>query len=288
MCNPISLIITEDKAFLPPEKVWNHSHSFIMQTHNIPDGLLGDKYLRLEVTPPDNILRDKETNEKLVIDHTWKVIVDETNIPEWYSDDLANQEDRARESVKKWFDSFPDNLVDGYKEAAGDYAKIITGNGSTLNVGNYSTLNAGNDSTLKSGHDSSLTAGHCSILTAGDWSKLVAGNNSRLTAGNDSVLTAGLCSRLTAGDRSILTAGDRSTLTSGDNSELTAGNYSVFCAGENSSFSSTYCDGKRTRTVTFYVGENGILPNKKYKIKNGKIMIMKQKNNKKRKSLKKI
>ena len=83
MRRPISLIITEDEIFLPPEKVWNHSHTFIMEIHNIPDGLIGDKYLRLEVTPPEyNIFRNKETNKKLVVDTTWKVIVDETNIPD--------------------------------------------------------------------------------------------------------------------------------------------------------------------------------------------------------------
>jgi len=232
MCNPISLIITEDKAFLPPEKVWNHSHTFIMKTHNIPDGMIGDKYLRLEVTPPEeNVFRNKETNEKLVVDHTWNVIVDETNIPEWYSNDLANQEDRAIEAVKKWFDSFPDNLLDGYKE--------IAGNGSKL-TGEYS---------------STLTAGNSSTLTGGDYSTLTGGYSSKLTAGNGSTLTAGYNCTLTAGYNSILIAGDGS----------------VFCSGEKSSFTSTYYDGNRNRTVTFYVGENGILPNKEYKISNGKI-----------------
>ncbi len=119
MRNPISLIITEDKVFLPLEKVWNHSHTYIMKIHNIPDGMIGDKYLRLEVTPPNNILRDKKTNEKLVVNKKWNVKVDETNIPEWYSNDLANQENRVREAAKKWFKDFPDNLVPGYREIAG-------------------------------------------------------------------------------------------------------------------------------------------------------------------------
>jgi len=240
MCNPISLIITEDKAFLPPENVWNHSHTFIMKTHNIPDGLMGDKYLRLEVTPPEkNVFRNKKTNEKLVVDHTWNVKVDETNIPDWYKNDLANQEDRARESAKKWFDSFPDNLLDGYKEIDGDY------------------------STLTGGIDSILIGGDHSKLNAGNFSKLNTGNNSKLNTGNNSKLNAGNCSTLTAGNDSTLTAGNNSTLIAGD--------HSVFCAGENSSFSSIYWDGERNRTVTFYVGENGILPNKKYKIIEGKI-----------------
>ena len=65
--------------------------------------------------------------------------------------------------------------------------------------------------------------------------------------------------------------GNDSILTGGDSSTLTGGNYSIFCAGENSSFVYTYWDRIRYRTIVFYVGENGILPNKKYKIVNGKI-----------------
>ena len=67
------------------------------------------------------------------------------------------------------------------------------------------------------------------------------------------------------------TGGNFSTLIGGEGSTLTSGNCSTFCAGENSSFVSNYSDGKRFRTIVFYVGENGILPNKKYKIVNGKI-----------------
>ena len=268
MCYPISLIITEDKVFLPPENVWNHSHTFIMKVHNIPDGLLGDKYLRLEVTPPDKIFRNKETNKKLAVNKKWNVIVDETNIPDWYSNDLANQEDRVREAAKKWFKDFPDNLVPGYKLIAGDCANI--------NAGNSSTLTAGNNSTLTGGDFSKLTGGDYSTLTGGDNSTLTGGNWSRLTSGNSSTLTGGSCSTLTGGNISTLTGGSCSTLTGGDYSILTGGDYSKFYAGKNSSFSSIYWDGERNRTVTFYVGENGILQIKSIKLLKVRFMIMKQ------------
>ncbi len=256
MCNPISLIVTEDKIFLPSDNVWNHSHTFIMKIHNIPDGMIGDKYLRLEVVPPEgNIFRNKETNKKLVVDTTWKVVVDEDRIPDWYKNDLANQEDKVREAAKKWFDNFPDNLVPRYREIAGDYSTLTGGDYSTLTGGDFSTLTARSVSTLTGGHYSTLTSGNYSTLTGGDCSTLTGGDRSTLTAG----------------DSSILTAGYHSTLTAGCNSILTAGNYSIFCAGENSSFSSIYWDGQKYRTVTFYVGENNILPNKEYVIDNGKI-----------------
>jgi len=275
MCYPISLIITEDKVFLPPDNIWNHSHTYIMKTHNIPDGMIGDKYLRLEVTPPEyNVFRNKETNEKLIVDHTWNVRVDETNIPEWYSNDLSNQENRVREAAKKWFENFPNNLVPGYKEIDGDYSTLTGGIDSILIGGDHSKLNAGNFSILTVGHYSTLTGGDCSTLTAGNDSTLTGGACSTLTAGNDSTLTGGDCSTLTGGYKSTLTGGNnstltggyKSTLTGGNNSTLTAGDGSIFCSGENSSFISQYWDGKKYRTIVFYVGENGILPNKKYKI----------------------
>ena len=281
MCRPVSLIITEDKVFLPPDNDWNHSHSFIMETHNIPDGLIGDKYLRLEVIPPEEIIfRNKETNKKLTVNNKWKVIVDEKNIPDWYKNDKPNQEDRAREAAKKWFQKFPDNLVPGYKEIHGDYARVFAGNYSELNAENFSMLIAEHKSTLTAKSYSTLIAKSYSTLTAGDYSKLTSGNNSELNsknfstliAGDLSKLTAGSISYLSAGDSSVLTAGYSSDLNAGNNSSLTAGDYSTFCAGEKSSFNLIWHDRikDRMRTATVYVGEDGIEPNKKYLGKDGK------------------
>ncbi len=260
MCKPISLIITEDKVFFPPDNVWNHSHSFIMEIHNIPDGLIGDKYLRLEVVPPEyNVFRNKKTNEKLEVNDDWKVVVDEENIPDWYSTDKPNQEYRAREAVNKWFQNFPDNLVPGYRKIAGDY------------------------STLTGGDDSKLTGGYCSKLTGGDESALNAGKGSTLTGGDYSILTGEDCSILTgeyrstlnAGKGSTLTGGNYSTLTGGENSTLTAYNDSIFYAGEGSEFILHWFDENRKRTTVAYVGENGIEPNKKYRGIDGKFIEIK-------------
>ena len=247
MCRPISLIITEDKIFLPPDDVWNHSHSFIMEKNNIPDGLIGDKYLRLEVVPPEkDFFRDEKTNEKLEVDDTWTVVVDEENIPDWYLNDKPNQEYRAREAAKKWFQNFPDNLLEGYKEIDGDYAKIIAGHHSTLTGGHHSTLIGGNYSTLNAGNYSILTGGHCSILTGGINSILTGGINSILTGGYDSQLTGGY------------------------DSQLTGGYNSTFYAGEGSEFILHYYNGIKKRTTVAYVGEDGIKPNKRYRGIDGK------------------
>ena len=102
----------------------------------------------------------------------------------------------------------------------------------------------GNYSTLTGGYDSILTGGISSKLTGGTYSKLTGGRWSTLTGGDGSTLTGGNCSTLTGGNGSILTGGDDSTL------------------------SIQYLDGNKYRIAIAYVGENGILPNVKYKVDN--------------------
>ncbi len=287
MCSPISLILSEDNVFLPPNNCWNHSHTVIAKNHNLPNGLIGDKYARIEVTPKDNIFRNPETNEVLEVDDTWEVILDEERMLEWYSSDLANHKNRAFEAAKRWLKNFDKKyLIPGHKEIGG-YRSTLTG-------GDFSTLTGGYNSTLTGGNDSKLTGGNFSNLTGGNDSKLTGGNFSKLTGGNFSKLTGGNFSTLTGGNCSTLTSENGSTLTGGKHSTLTGGKHSIFCADENSSFTSRYWDNKRYRTVTFYVGEDNILPNKKYKILNDKIYdaetgkeVNKVKKNTKKKSEKK-
>ena len=256
MCNPISIIMSEHNCFFPSNDGWNHSHSDIANRNNLSDTLFGDKYARVEVRPKNDIFRNPETNEILEVDDTWDVILDEERSPGWWLEDRVNQENRAREYTKKWLKNFDKKyLIPGHRENGVDNSMLIGGN--------YSTLIGGNNS--------KLTAEDNSILTAGNYSILNGGHSSKLTGGYNSILNSGDCSTLTAGYDSTLTAGYDSTLTGGDGSTLTGGDDSIFCAGENSSFVSDYWDGTRYRTMIFYVGENGILPNKKYRISKGKI-----------------
>ena len=128
--------------------------------------------------------------------------------------------------------------------------KWIGGNYSTLTGGDYSTLTGGYNSTLTGGDNSTLTGGYRSTLTGGYYSTLTGGDYSTLTGGDYSTLTGGIYSTLTGGDGSILTGGNDSTLTGGDDSTL----------------SIQYLDGNKYRIAIAYVGENGILPNVKYKV----------------------
>jgi hypothetical protein len=128
---------------------------------------------------------------------------------------------------------------------------------------NTETTSSENDGRLAaSGDDSVLTAsGYCSVLTA-------SGYCSRLTASGhfSSLAASGDGGRLTAsGDRSRLTASGH------DNTIMSSGLGSVASAGENGSFVLTYHDGLRYRHIVSYVGEDGIKPNTKYCIQNGKL-----------------
>ena len=116
------------------------------------------------------------------------------------------------------------------------------------------------------GHYSTLTGGNNSTLTGGFYSTLTGEHGSKLTGGKYSALTGGDRSTLTGGDYSKLTGGDYSTLTGGYDSILTGGKYSTLTGGDRSTLSIQYWDKNKYRIAIAYVGENGILPNVKYKV----------------------
>ena len=78
--------------------------------------------------------------------------------------------------------------------------------------------------------------------------------------------TAGDGGTATAGARGTATAGDRGTATAGDDGTATAGDGGTATAGERGILSLRWWDWSRYRIATFYVGENGVLPNVKYRV----------------------
>ena len=159
MCNPVSMIVKSDGSiFLPANDAWNHSHTAIAALHGIPDGEMGDRYGRVEVTPPAGVSwRDIETNAVNQDTSNWNVVLDERRAPSWWSDDKAAFEDKCRKYAARYMKSVDQNLVPG---------RIATG-------GYGSTLTGGDESTLTGGYGSTLTGGYRSTLTGGDGSTLV-------------------------------------------------------------------------------------------------------------------
>ena len=88
------------------------------------------------------------------------------------------------------------------------------------------------------------TAGHYGTATAGDYGTATAGNDGTATAGNRGTATVGYGGTATAGDYGTATAGDRGMIRI------------------------KYYDAQndRYRIAVAYVGEDGIMPNRKYKL----------------------
>src|SRR5271157_3753817 len=152
-----------------------------------------------------------------------------------------------------------------------------TGGDGSTNTGGDGSKNTGGDESKNIGRDSSKnTGGDSSKNTGGDSSKNTGGYRSKNTGGNYSTNTGGHCSTNTGGndstnigrDRSTNTGGYGSTNTGGYGSTNTGGNGSTVCGGENSKLILSYYDGRRSRSVVGYVGEDGIEANVKYKLGN--------------------
>ena len=98
MCKPVSGLINADHTIhLPDPSVWEHSHSKLASKVGIPDGLLGDKWVRFELSPKDDDF-SKPIDE-------WLLHLDEERHVEWWGADLPAIDDKIRRAVKRYMDS---------------------------------------------------------------------------------------------------------------------------------------------------------------------------------------
>jgi hypothetical protein len=132
--------------------------------------------------------------------------------------------------------------------------------GSTVTAGDYGTATAGDYGTATAGHGGTAAAGYRGTATAGHGGTATAGDGATATAGYKGTATAGHYGTATAGDGATATAGDYGTATAGDYGTATAGYKGTICI--------KYYDVQkdRYRIAIAYVGENGIMPNRKYKL----------------------
>lgn len=84
--------------------------------------------------------------------------------------------------------------------------------------------------------------------------------------------TAGDCGTATAGYGGTAIAGYRGTANAGDRGTATAGYEGTATAGDGGTVCIRYWDGSRHRLAVGYVGNDGILPNVKYRIEGGKLV----------------
>jgi len=120
--------------------------------------------------------------------------------------------------------------------------------------------------TATAGYRGTATAGEAGTATAGYAGTATAGDRGTATAGYAGTATAGEAGTATAGDRGTATAGEAGTATAGEAGTATAGYRGTATAGEAGILTLRWWDGKRYRIGVFYVGEDGVLPNTKYKL----------------------
>jgi hypothetical protein len=149
---------------------------------------------------------------------------------------------------------------------AGNRGTATAGDSGTATAGDSGTATAGNRGTATAGHAGTATAGDSGTATAGDSGTATAGYRGTATAGDSGTATAGNRGTATAGDAGTATAGYAGTATAGYAGTATAGDSGTATAGEYGMLVIMRWNGKRYRAEFAHVGENGILPNTKYKL----------------------
>ena len=122
--------------------------------------------------------------------------------------------------------------------------------GGTATAGDYGTATAGDYGTATAGRGGTAMAGYYGTATAGDYG----------------TATAGYRGTASAGYRGTASAGDKGTATAGHGGTASAGYYGTASAGDKGTICIQYYDAQseRHRIAVAYVGENGIMPNRKY------------------------
>ena len=144
--------------------------------------------------------------------------------------------------------------------------------GKTVVVGHKGTATAGNGGTAIAGYKGTATAGYRGTATAGDGGTATAGNGGTATAGDGGTAIAGYRGTATAGDGGTATAGYGGTAIAGYEGTAIAGNGGTATAGVSGKIQINHYDGSRMRTLVGYIGEDGLLPDTKYRVSNGKFV----------------
>ncbi len=97
-----------------------------------------------------------------------------------------------------------------------------------------------------------------------------------VSVGHRGSALVGYMGHATTGDGGHATAGNYGHATAGDGGQATVGYEGHATAGDMGTISIKYwdCRANRYRVATGYVGEDGILANKAYKVKNGKLVLV--------------
>ena len=238
MCRFASFIVTKSNV------LWsaNDKHETIIKEHKLNDTTDTPDFVRVEITP------NNDTPRNLC---TWEFHVDQDILPGWTFRGDPTLEARAREALEarakeeRWFAEIHEQHA---------WAGFM----GTASAGDRGTASAGNDGTASAGNDGTASAGEGGTASAGEGGTASAGYRGTASAGNDGTASAG--------NDGTASAGDRGTASAGEGGTASAGNDGTASAGEGGTILLRWWDGRRSRTIVGYVGENGIKPNTPYRV----------------------
>ena len=210
MCKFKSGIILKREVFVPN---YEH-HTRMLEELKIKDTRANaeSKFIRFELIP--------ENNDVFSDINTWRFVVDQDIVPEWYVEELDKK--RAIEAVMAWAKKHILINIDNLKLTNNTYylknCKNTTCYNSTVYAYDNSTVEAYYDSkveafgnsTIKAHYDSKVEAYNDSTVYAYDNSIVKSYNNSTIKAYNDSIVYAHYDSIVYAYDNSKVYAYDNS------------------------------------------------------------------------------
>jgi hypothetical protein len=151
-------------------------------------------------------------------------------------------------------------------------ASIVVGYNGIASAGNKGTASAGDNGTASAGDNGTASAGYYGTASAGIYGTATAGDNGTASAGINGTASAGNRGTASVGDEGTASAGINGTASAGDNGTASAGYYGKASAGDRGIIQIKWHDGNRYRVLVGYIGEDGLLPNVKYKVEDGKFV----------------
>jgi hypothetical protein len=144
--------------------------------------------------------------------------------------------------------------------SAGAYGKAT--------AGDYGTALAGTNGHAVAGESATALAGDFGTACTGDFGTASAGDFGAAVTGDGGIATVTSCGSARAGVVGIAIAGDYSTASAGERGTAYAGIRGTASAGEQGEIRLKYwdTDAGRHRTVTGYIGEDGLEPDTLYRL----------------------
>jgi hypothetical protein len=253
MCKPVSgLINAELTIHLPDPATWDHSHSSLAAKKGIADGLIGDKWVRFELSPKGGDFRSDIAD--------WQLHLDEQRRVDWWGENLPEIDDKIRRAVKRYMKA-------SWAAGAAPQSVIAATSGNATATGNRSSAaNTGNRSSAANTGDWSSAANTgdwSSAANTGDWSSAANTGNwsSAANTGNRS-------SAANTGDWSSasVTGAESAAVTVGYRSAVRGAKGCALLAAERSD------DLKLIGWVFGVVGEKDIKADVWYEAKKGKFV----------------